>query len=131
VPGELAGATRVGNPGVDDDAPALEMTPLFVYGSLRRGGSNHRELSGARFLGETRTAANYALARIGEYPALVAGTENVSGELYAVDDALLEELDAFEGEAYIRGLIHLENGRPAVAYRLRTPRGDEEPWQPI
>jgi gamma-glutamylcyclotransferase (GGCT)/AIG2-like uncharacterized protein YtfP len=107
------------------------MTPLFVYGSLRRGGSNHCELSGARFLGETCTAANYALVWIGQYPALVAGTENVSGELYAVDDARLVELDAFEGEAYTRGSIDLVDGRPAVAYRLRAPRGEEDVWEPI
>jgi len=119
------------NHRADDVSRALAVTPLFVYGSLRRGRSNHRELSNATFLEETRTTRSYALVRIGAYPALVAGTESVSGELYAVDDALLEELDAFEGAAYTRGLIDLEDGRPAVAYRLRKPRGDEDGWQPI
>jgi gamma-glutamylcyclotransferase (GGCT)/AIG2-like uncharacterized protein YtfP len=122
---------RVVNHRADDVPRALAVTPLFVYGSLRRGGSNHRELSAAIFLEEARTTPSYALVRIGEYPALVAGTEAVSGELYAVDDVLLEELDAFEGDAYTRGLIDLEDGRPAVAYRLRKPRGDEDGWQPI
>lgn len=105
------------------------MTLLFVYGSLRRGGSNHRELRGAAFLGLARTRASYALVRIDEYPALVVGSESVAGELYAVDGALLDELDAFEGAAYTRARIELEDGRLALAYRLRRPHGDEEAWQ--
>lgn len=105
------------------------MTPLFVYGSLRRGGANHRELRGAAFLGAARTTGGYALVRIDEYPALVAGSQSVAGELYAVDAALLEELDAFEGEAYARDRIELEDGRLTLVYRLRSPRGDEEAWQ--
>ena len=107
------------------------MTPLFVYGSLRRGRSNHHELAHASFLGEARTTGGYALVRIGDYPALVAGSDRVAGELYAVDAALLAELDAFEGEAYTRALIELDDGRQALAYLLRAPRGDEEAWQPI
>lgn len=106
------------------------LTPLFVYGSLRRGRSNHEELRGASFLGEARTREGYALVRIGDYPALVAGGESVAGELYAVDDAGLGQLDAFEGDAYERAVIELDDGRRALAYRLRTPRGDEEAWKP-
>lgn len=105
-------------------------TPLFVYGSLRRGRSNHQELDGAGFLGEARTRDGYALVRLGDYPALVAGTESIPGELYAVDEAQLDQLDAFEGDDYERALIDLDDGRRALAYRLRTPSGNEETWKP-
>jgi gamma-glutamylcyclotransferase (GGCT)/AIG2-like uncharacterized protein YtfP len=105
------------------------VTPLFVYGSLRRGGSNHRELAAATFLEETQTTRLYGLVWIGGYPAIVSGTESVRGELYAVADALLVELDAFEGEAYERVLIQLEDGRHAVTYRLAKPSGAEDAWQ--
>ena len=32
------------------------MTTLFVYGTLKRGGSNHAHLAGQKFLGPARTA---------------------------------------------------------------------------
>jgi gamma-glutamylcyclotransferase (GGCT)/AIG2-like uncharacterized protein YtfP len=32
-------------------------TPLFVYGTLKRGGSNHHQLASQTFLGPARTAS--------------------------------------------------------------------------
>jgi gamma-glutamylcyclotransferase (GGCT)/AIG2-like uncharacterized protein YtfP len=96
---------------------------LFVYGSLKRDGVHHGKLRGVSFLGEARTAASYGLARAyGRYLALVPGAEAVSGELYEVTTALLEELDEFEGEAYERVQVLLEFPEPfqnALAYALK------------
>jgi gamma-glutamylcyclotransferase (GGCT)/AIG2-like uncharacterized protein YtfP len=70
---------------------------LFVYGTLRRGASNHAQLSGARFAGLARTQARYELVDMDGYPALLEGGTNVVvGELYEVSDSLSRELDAFE-----------------------------------
>jgi gamma-glutamylcyclotransferase (GGCT)/AIG2-like uncharacterized protein YtfP len=99
------------------DAPAptaSAVTPppgrrlLFVYGTLKRGGSNHGWLEGQVFLGEARTEPGVTLYSLGEYPGLVADPadrEGVTGELWAVDDAALARLDRFEGVAeglYVR-----------------------------
>jgi gamma-glutamylaminecyclotransferase len=73
---------------------------LFVYGTLKRGGCRHAPLASQRYLGEARTTASYALHNLGDYPGLVGcreGGDVVHGELYEVDCALVDWLDAMEG----------------------------------
>jgi gamma-glutamylcyclotransferase (GGCT)/AIG2-like uncharacterized protein YtfP len=94
------------------------VVPLFVYGSLMRSGKHHAELLGARFVGVARTGPCYGLREVDGYPALVPGTDEVPGELFEVDAALLPELDAFEGEAYRRDVIVLSDGARVQAYVL-------------
>jgi gamma-glutamylaminecyclotransferase len=89
---------------------------LFVYGSLRRGFTNHGELAGAECLGTLLTEARYALVEREGYPALVRGKVAISGELYAVGDEHLARLDVFEGDGYVRRLVHLADGSMADAY---------------
>lgn len=92
---------------------------LFVYGSLKRGFSNHRLLSGASFVGDCRTARRYRLLVLGTYPALATeGDQQIQGELYLVNARTLSHLDAFEGEAYFRGSVELADTRTAQAYFL-------------
>jgi gamma-glutamylcyclotransferase (GGCT)/AIG2-like uncharacterized protein YtfP len=69
---------------------------VFVYGTLRRGASNHFRMNGARFLGEGRVAG--WLLRIDWYPGLLLehGTGEVVGEVFEVSPETLRELDAFE-----------------------------------
>lgn len=76
------------------------MTRLFLYGTLKRGGSNRRQLAGQKFLGEAHTPPGYTLYSLGDYPGLVAEAgdrQGVKGELWEVDDATLARLDEFEG----------------------------------
>jgi gamma-glutamylcyclotransferase (GGCT)/AIG2-like uncharacterized protein YtfP len=92
---------------------------LFVYGSLKRGFSNHRQLSRAAFVGECQTAQRYRLFLLGPYPALASeGEHRIHGELYAVDRRTLAKLDVFEGKAYRRAGVELADGRNAHAYFL-------------
>jgi gamma-glutamylcyclotransferase (GGCT)/AIG2-like uncharacterized protein YtfP len=79
---------------------AADRTLIFVYGTLKRGGSNHAQLAGQIYLGPASTAPGYTLYSLGEYPGLVADPADrsgVNGELWAVDAATLARLDAFEG----------------------------------
>jgi gamma-glutamylcyclotransferase (GGCT)/AIG2-like uncharacterized protein YtfP len=101
---------------------------LFVYGSLKRGHSNHAQLSGAEFCGEAQTAAGYALYGAGAYPALAEeGQGRVRGELYAVPLESFGRLDEFEccPWLYERRRIRLSDGRPAQAYLLPAARRAE------
>ncbi|MEI6051875.1 MAG: gamma-glutamylcyclotransferase family protein [Opitutaceae bacterium] len=82
-------------------------TTLFVYGTLKRGGSNHQHLAAQQFIGPARTAPGFTLFNLGAYPGLVAAPEDslgVTGELWSVDLICLKRLDVLEGLA--EGLYH-------------------------
>lgn len=76
-----------------DTAPEL----VFVYGTLRRGGSNACRMDGAEFVGPAEVAGG--LYHISWYPGLVLDRdkETVIGDLYRVAMEQLEALDDFEG----------------------------------
>jgi gamma-glutamylcyclotransferase (GGCT)/AIG2-like uncharacterized protein YtfP len=90
------------------------MTLVFVYGTLKRGGSNHFLLAGQQFVGAAKTRSGFALYDLDGYPGMVAdaaATEGISGEVWAVDAACLEEMDRLEGTAeglYRRERVPLE-----------------------
>lgn len=70
---------------------------VFVYGTLRKGGSNDitRLLPAPRFVGMSRIAGR--LYHLGAYPGLVlGGAMEVVGEVYAIDPALEQRLDGIE-----------------------------------
>ena len=97
------------------------MTTLFVYGTLKRGGSNHAFLAGQRYLGIARTQPGFTLFSLGAYPGLVPSPEDragVTGELWSIDDACLVRLDELEGTAeglYRRAAITLAEPPPVTA----------------
>jgi gamma-glutamylcyclotransferase (GGCT)/AIG2-like uncharacterized protein YtfP len=98
-------------------------TRLFVYGSLRRGEPNHRQLAAARCVGAARTAPFFTLFDLGPFPALAEGGDtSVHGELYDADDVTLAALDRFEGvpRFYQRQAIVLDDG--SVAHTYVQPR---------
>jgi gamma-glutamylaminecyclotransferase len=77
-------------------------TLVFVYGTLKRGGSNHGYLDSQEFLGVARTPPGFRLFDLGEYPGMVPFPEDrdgVSGEIWAVDADCLARLDVLEGIA--------------------------------
>jgi gamma-glutamylaminecyclotransferase len=90
------------------------MTRVFVYGTLKRGGSNHGFLDGQRYVGDARTTPGVVLYAVADYPGMVRsadGTGIVTGEVWEVDDACLQRLDALEGidqRLYVREPIALE-----------------------
>jgi gamma-glutamylaminecyclotransferase len=77
------------------------MNPLiFVYGTLKRQGENHGQLSGQQFVGTARTAPGFRLYDVGGYPGMVrvpGDCDGVTGEVWSVDAGCLARLDAFEG----------------------------------
>jgi gamma-glutamylcyclotransferase (GGCT)/AIG2-like uncharacterized protein YtfP len=82
---------------------------IFVYGTLKRGLSNHRYLAGQRFLGEARTTPGYRLVDCGGYPGMFGverGGVSVRGEVWEVDDECRAMLDVLEDVAH--GMYALE-----------------------
>lgn len=77
--------------------PEDSRTLVFVYGTLRRGGSNACRMEGAEFVGAASVEGK--LYTITWYPGLVLapGAGRVAGELYRVGPEQLAALDEFEG----------------------------------
>jgi gamma-glutamylcyclotransferase (GGCT)/AIG2-like uncharacterized protein YtfP len=88
-------------------------TLLFVYGSLQSGQAAAQELGlpgRVRSLG--KASCSGTLIDLDGYPALITARAvggRVKGEvLQLLDQNLLGELDAYEGEGYVREKIKVE-----------------------
>jgi gamma-glutamylaminecyclotransferase len=102
------------------------MTLLFVYGTLKRGGVNDHLLRDQDFIGEATTAPRYRVFDLGPYPGLVRDDASglaVQGELFAVSDCCLAELDDFEGvpELFTRDRIEVDGFEEVWAYCWNQP----------
>lgn len=88
---------------------------LFVNGTLMRGFDLAKNLAGAQFLGEVRTAPNYRLYSIGDrHPGMFEvpeGGVSVAGELYRVTEETWQRVAAGEPPDLYRGPVTLEDGR--------------------
>ncbi|MFM7264554.1 MAG: gamma-glutamylcyclotransferase [Cyanobium sp.] len=98
-----------------------EEIPVFVYGTLRRGQSNHHLLAGARWGGEQRLEGA-RLHNLGPFPMAIVSAHTradvVQGELWWVDAATLALLDRLEGvpRLYERRRLALASGPWAWVY---------------
>ena len=97
---------------------------VFVYGTLRRGESNHHWLRGARFLQHWTTPAWFTLYDIGPCPVLCdQGNQRVRGEIYRVSSrgmALLDRLEDYPAH-YDRRLITTPCGQAWIYFQHRAP----------
>ena len=97
---------------------------VFVYGTLRRGGSNAFRMDGAEFVSPGRIEGS--LYKISWYPGLVPGegTGWVKGDIFKVGPGQLRALDEFEGlsAGEIEGS---EYRRVEVPVWLEDGRGNE------
>jgi len=114
---------------------------VFVYGTLRRGFTNHSLLNGASFLGTGQTAAHYSLW-MNDYPCACRHPRlvRIRGELYNVSPAILSLLDDLEDHPrlYQRAVtpIILNHHQPVAAwmyffpkpYGVAIPSGDFADW---
>jgi gamma-glutamylaminecyclotransferase len=76
------------------------MSLIFVYGTLKRGGSNHHFMAGGSFAGNAQTPAGFTLYEIAGYPGMVreeGDREGVRGEVWIVGEECLADLDVLEG----------------------------------
>jgi gamma-glutamylcyclotransferase (GGCT)/AIG2-like uncharacterized protein YtfP len=111
---------------------------LFVYGTLRRGGSNDI----ARFLPPAHYVADAVVAGtlydLGDYPgALLGGVGMVRGEVYRIGAALEAQLDALEevepdgsGE-YAKRELEVDAGGRQLACLVYEIRPDRVVGRPV
>jgi len=98
---------------------------VFVYGTLRRGGSNHFRMEASDFLGSGEISGR--MWKIDWYPILICGGDTtVRGELYRVSEDSLESLDEFEG-------INPDSDKPREYRRVKISvtmdsGGQREAW---
>jgi gamma-glutamylcyclotransferase (GGCT)/AIG2-like uncharacterized protein YtfP len=74
---------------------------VFVYGTLRRGGAGAMSIRfpNSKFIAAAKVTGS--LYDLGAYPGLLLNESNslVTGEVYEVDDEILNELDDFEASS--------------------------------
>ena len=94
---------------------------IFVYGSLKRGFSNHKLLEDSKFFGLTETVyRNFRMhPLLGSFPAVTVAIDDafaIMGELYEVDAATMKRIDMLEGNGtmYTRRLVSVYNGSEIV-----------------
>lgn len=91
---------------------------VFVYGTLRKGYYNHVVLkrNDAVFLSNDHVKGERV--DLGSFPALTEGLGLVDGEIYAVNDAGLEDMDWLEGHPhfYERREVTTEGGMKVWTY---------------
>jgi gamma-glutamylaminecyclotransferase len=75
---------------------------IFIYGTLKRGGSNAHYMAGQEFVGEAQTERLYRLVDCGGYPGMFLvreGGVSIHGEVWDVDEACRARLDVLEDVA--------------------------------
>ena len=106
----LAAEPREGEPMADEPADLI-----FFNGTVMRGEPDHANLSGAHFVADATTAAEFRLFSIGDqYPAMVPRNDGgvaVEGELYRVPASVWPEILEGEPPGLHRDLIELSDGR--------------------
>lgn len=99
---------------------------LFLYGSLKLGGENHRLVADQVYLGLAVTEPRYRIMSLGRYCGMVEDAAKglaVQGELWRVSRCCLLELDDFEGGegAWVRRPVAVVGHEGVEAYFYDGP----------
>lgn len=87
---------------------------LAVYGTLKKGFSNHRLIQNCKFIGEYETLPIFTMYSLGPYPAVVHhGNTSITVEIYKIEsEEIAKKLDRLEGypHLYTKEIISTEVG---------------------
>jgi len=119
----------LGHRGCGGETPREGITmKLFVYGSLKRGFSNHHFLAGQEFIGDARTVLRFRMFDCGGFPGVVEadleGGYQILGELWNIDTPCLRRIDWLEevdAGVYTRSVRGGCRARPRACPPLRLP----------
>lgn len=102
---------------------------VAVYGSLRKGLSNHHVIDGAEMIGKTKIKG-FDMHSLGAFPFITHGDGEVTVEVYEVPDMdYARGLDALEGypNFYDRELVETEFGEAWVYFIDDEATADHPP----
>lgn len=104
---------------------------IFVYGTLMRGGHNHRVMGErARLVrARARTLARFTMLDLGSFPAIVdRGNTAIVGEVFELNKDALKDVDRLEGHPtfYRRTQVALADGELVETYLWQRIA---EPWR--
>jgi gamma-glutamylcyclotransferase (GGCT)/AIG2-like uncharacterized protein YtfP len=95
---------------------------VFVYGSLKRGFSNHALLRPAAYLGEHVTQACYTMYDLGPYPAVsIGGRTPICGEVFSIDGQMLVALDELEDYPQVYDRVPVDTPYGSAWMYVMTP----------
>ncbi|HEY5883786.1 MAG TPA: gamma-glutamylcyclotransferase family protein [Pyrinomonadaceae bacterium] len=102
---------------------------VFVYGSLRRGsaGAMSVRFPAATYVDDGKVSGRFY--DLGAYPGLFldGSASLVTGEVYEVDDAILQQLDQFElSSDYVRREVEVQHGTERRRCWIYVPERDAD-----
>lgn len=104
-----------------------DMLNLFVYGTLKKGFSNHHYLKNSQYIAAATTSEQHQMYQSG-IPFVIKnkGTSPIHGEVYKIDNETLKRIDMLEGHphCYKREIIRiiLDNGNETEAWIYFYPQ---------
>lgn len=80
---------------------------VFVYGTLKKGFPNHYYLKDQEYLGEATIRGTMISLR--HFPGVInVGNDQITGELYQIDNETLARLDRLEGYPHFYERVPIE-----------------------
>ena len=107
---------------------------MFVYGSLKRGHTNHTLMQDSRFLADATTQPAYDMLDFGYYPGVIAnGRYSIRGEVFTVSGDVLNVVDALEGHPifYRRVRIPVITDTGVFPAWMYLYQGDHDDCSPV
>ena len=107
----------------------VNMHLIFVYGTLRRGSARSMSIRFPRSKFIAVAKVSGSLYDLGTYPGLLLDESKpkVMGEVYEVDDEMLNELDDFEASsAYVRKQVDIFVGTQRRTCWIYVPEQNPE-----
>lgn len=96
------------------------MALIFVYGTLKRMGRNHKKLFCSEYIGEGVTGPSFRLVDFGRAPGVIPGNHCVYGEVYEVDSDTLHDLDELENLGWVYNRQEVEIRLTCQANKMLT-----------
>ena len=101
------------------------MNKLFVYGTLKRQYSRNSILGAASFIKETQTLPLYTMIDLGAFPGILdSGRSVIYGEVYEVDNSVLEMCDLIDNSPDVEHLANLYQYVEGSDGKLTRPLGE-------
>jgi gamma-glutamylcyclotransferase (GGCT)/AIG2-like uncharacterized protein YtfP len=107
---------------------------LFVYGTLRVGGSHHHLLGEATVIHKGFALDGYGMYSAGWYPVVVADHDNpnkVMGDILSIQSDLIPKLDVYEGNEFTRKQIQIPQLKKTVWVYLLKDSEDISSYKPV